>query len=885
MNFRPTDSAISPAGDAPVSGAVENTGLSSADFSGTELSRAQQFFQGTGDGGGLAARALSGLDISGISAASNPIVGAGAGAEAAALMPPAGTGAEAGVLAGLAGANEPISPVIQLILKLPGAMGLVNSFFEFLANFFFSPQTFLELFNPMTIAQHAAATFTAIPTQMSSLTFSMLPANAPILSSMSNLAQPMMSSDLLSAKLNMSLGNSAGSYSTLAGGGGDAAFHNNSLNVGGELGPHGAVFEQGAGNAAVGEMPQGHLSGPSLTNVGTANHHVAGNTRLFSDRMTSGGSFNSMNLNLAAKTPSPYGTTPTGVTPATGISQGMNPVASSSLGSSALQQHPGHFLNNAKFEGGPLNQIKESFAPNTSHDVGYDMTPGAGQDVGYGMSALPAMDASGASYGPSGYVGNELGAAGGGNSNNMLAMDQPLQSFKPTLSGAEGQFRSSFPSGTPSSGMSAGGAGQAPVAGLKAKQLSLDSIAGDAPKQAVSPSTAHGASPTSKIGNASGKAADVTAHKPAADAPSVQKAHSSGGAHHKAVESVKAHKPAHHEVSHKAPARQAVRPETVVRQPRMENGTVSDSTVNDGTAIAVNDAAAPAEYTIQKGDNLWDIAKSHLGSGTKWQEIYDLNQTTLGQNPDLIYPGTTIQLPGASSEIASTGTTTMTNYVVKPGDNLWDISHDTLGKGSQWGEIYRANQHIIGDNPRLIHPGQELSIPSSDPAGATVANSPVDPSAVSADPNAMGASPDGQSMAGEMANPQDHLRSSVDSVKSMQGAGTEYGGAPDQYVMPQQAAPQVQAHPQHVSSYPEPDYVSMDSTQSSFQPTTISQAGKGLKVLPANSQPIEAGPGSAMAAAPMPVDASAAASAANARSAAAAGGYFSQLKSLFAKTK
>lgn len=44
-------------------------------------------------------------------------------------------------------------------------------------------------------------------------------------------------------------------------------------------------------------------------------------------------------------------------------------------------------------------------------------------------------------------------------------------------------------------------------------------------------------------------------------------------------------------------------------------------------------------------------------------------------------------------------------YVVQVDDNLTTIA-DTLGVN--WEELYAANRDVIGDDPNLIHPGQEL---------------------------------------------------------------------------------------------------------------------------------------------------------------------------------
>lgn len=51
-------------------------------------------------------------------------------------------------------------------------------------------------------------------------------------------------------------------------------------------------------------------------------------------------------------------------------------------------------------------------------------------------------------------------------------------------------------------------------------------------------------------------------------------------------------------------------------------------------------------------------------------------------------------------------------YVVKPGDSLSKIAKELLGDAKRWPEIYELNKALIGDNPNLIHPGQELKLPA-----------------------------------------------------------------------------------------------------------------------------------------------------------------------------
>ena len=56
------------------------------------------------------------------------------------------------------------------------------------------------------------------------------------------------------------------------------------------------------------------------------------------------------------------------------------------------------------------------------------------------------------------------------------------------------------------------------------------------------------------------------------------------------------------------------------------------------------------------------------------------------------------------------GSPDASNYTVKSGDCLWNIAKKLLGDGTRWKEIYELNTDKI-ENPNLIYPGQQLTMP------------------------------------------------------------------------------------------------------------------------------------------------------------------------------
>lgn len=64
-----------------------------------------------------------------------------------------------------------------------------------------------------------------------------------------------------------------------------------------------------------------------------------------------------------------------------------------------------------------------------------------------------------------------------------------------------------------------------------------------------------------------------------------------------------------------------------------------------GQILTVHRVPGPNEYVVQRGEFLYKIAKEALGNPFKWQQIYEMNKSVIGDNPAVIYPHMVLQLP------------------------------------------------------------------------------------------------------------------------------------------------------------------------------------------------------------------------------------------------
>ena len=112
-----------------------------------------------------------------------------------------------------------------------------------------------------------------------------------------------------------------------------------------------------------------------------------------------------------------------------------------------------------------------------------------------------------------------------------------------------------------------------------------------------------------------------------------------------------------------------------------------------------------SQIRIQRGDSLWKLARRHLGSGSRWNELLASNPNI--SDPLRLQPGAMLDVP--ASELCSR--VQPPSITVRNGDSLWKIAASQLGSSAAWRCLAQATPQLRDAN--LLRPGQLLVLPAS----------------------------------------------------------------------------------------------------------------------------------------------------------------------------
>jgi nucleoid-associated protein YgaU len=726
-----------------------------------DIGKAHQFFQPAQAGNAAIGQASVGNAAIGQASVGNAAVG-NAALGRAAVAP--GAGLEGLTAKAIAQLQAQVSPMIQLIMRMPGHIGLMSSAFEAFANFFMPHVNMIGGLDHSLLTAHMEAANSSLHdvaggagSEHIATDMHLLPHDAPILHELHLEGAEGVGSAAGEHGFNLSYVNE------------DLLFDKGSLNVAGTLDAAKPQFDGISFTDSHGEI----LSGPTLSSASPATHLASsGHHAVFEKALSHGGGASAhMNSALATNSTDPVSSTMSQSLPLNSASGGMN------VGSNAFGQ-------------GNLPA-----APSSSNVVNAPSDAGAGT-----------------SYGASGVGSDQLGG-----NNQLLAMNKTGAGDMHGISNAPGAANASeYNYGDYNHAQAASSA----TKGLHAKGLTLDSVkgghtTGDA-HAASTDANSHAHTADKHIASADKHAATTEKHidhkveAKAVDHKQVAEAIKDKAAAAKSAVS-QAAKPAAHAAQSTVAKVATPKVETVAstdsraavvaEAPAPATDATAAPTTGADNAATGNDAASTTDvtYTIKAGDNLWNIAKDNLHNATKWQDIYKMNADVLGSNPGMIHAGTTIHLPGTEHAIASTGEAT--KYVVKSGDNLWNLAKHNMGDGSKWSEIYKLNHDVIGANPDLIRPGQELTFNAPAPGGeagsladaSVAAPAGVPTEAVAAAPQQLASAPMSSSAPAEFGQPEavGQFGSPADSQVTLapsQQAVEQATAAPMDPVMPPQSA-------------------------------------------------------------------------------------------------
>ena len=114
-------------------------------------------------------------------------------------------------------------------------------------------------------------------------------------------------------------------------------------------------------------------------------------------------------------------------------------------------------------------------------------------------------------------------------------------------------------------------------------------------------------------------------------------------------------------------------------------------------------------YMVEPGDFLSKIAQKEYGDFRLWRYIYAWNKEEIGDNPNIIFPYHFFNLQKERLK-AKTAEPTFFDYMVQPGDNLWNIANKQYGDPKSWIILLFDNESIIKSNAGILSPGMSIKL-------------------------------------------------------------------------------------------------------------------------------------------------------------------------------
>ena len=127
------------------------------------------------------------------------------------------------------------------------------------------------------------------------------------------------------------------------------------------------------------------------------------------------------------------------------------------------------------------------------------------------------------------------------------------------------------------------------------------------------------------------------------------------------------------------------------------------------------------DYTVQRGDDMWSIARKVYGDRDRWDAVARANPTV---DPQRLRVGQVLRIAVDPDNIQGVPVgaappppdANPTEHVVAEGETLSGIAKTLYGRATLWRVILDANRHLL-DDPQDLRPGMRLLIPPA-PAGA-----------------------------------------------------------------------------------------------------------------------------------------------------------------------